>query len=387
MLRRRRTGSLQVAQLLITRLTDLGHAAQWGQVKKKSLKEKPKGTGRSEGAASGTRGRGRGGTERGVPERGRGRGGISMLGTCTYSLEGRGTRGRGRGETRGRGRGTLPASSDATSNAATIGSEETPATWGDIPSMEDVTLADTETTSINGINGTTTYDETPVAAIWTSPTADDYQSTTMTNGAAAQKPPLSSTPTPRQSRIVDPTAKFSWASIVKPAAPPPAPKAALPPKSTVPPLPQEPPVPQTTSRPSTRGQDVAEEPAQTIHDPFSTAEPSKPKVQLPQPALPYIPSIVSQPKEQIPIPAEPLTSRNLDLLEDQQSPVPNPPTPGVGAPRASPASKSEGPPGLSTRFTRASRDNPVVMPGMPSQPLSGIQLQFGYNLYRTLLMK
>ena len=54
----------------------LGHASQWGQVKKKSLKEKPKGTGRPEGAVAGTRGRGRGVSERGGAERGsRGRGG------------------------------------------------------------------------------------------------------------------------------------------------------------------------------------------------------------------------------------------------------------------------------------------------------------------------
>lgn len=53
----------------------LGHAAQWGQVKKKSLKEKPKVTGRPEGAAAGTRGRGRSVSERGTERGGRGRGG------------------------------------------------------------------------------------------------------------------------------------------------------------------------------------------------------------------------------------------------------------------------------------------------------------------------
>ena len=52
-----------------------GHASQWGQVKKKSLKDKPKATGRPEGAATGTRGRGRGGFERGAERGSRGRGG------------------------------------------------------------------------------------------------------------------------------------------------------------------------------------------------------------------------------------------------------------------------------------------------------------------------
>jgi hypothetical protein len=53
----------------------VGHASQWGQVKKKSLKEKPKGTGRPEGAVAGTRGRGRGVSDRGAERGSRGRGG------------------------------------------------------------------------------------------------------------------------------------------------------------------------------------------------------------------------------------------------------------------------------------------------------------------------
>ena len=54
---------------------DIGHAAQWGQVKKKSLKDKPKVTGRPEGSTTGGRGRGRGGSERGADRGSRGRGG------------------------------------------------------------------------------------------------------------------------------------------------------------------------------------------------------------------------------------------------------------------------------------------------------------------------
>ena len=60
----------------------IGHAAQWGQVKKKTLKDKPKVTGgRAEGTASPGRGRGRGGYERGGGgERGtRGRGGMITI--------------------------------------------------------------------------------------------------------------------------------------------------------------------------------------------------------------------------------------------------------------------------------------------------------------------
>lgn len=196
-------------------------------------------------------------------------------------------------------------------------------------------------------------------------------------------PPQKSTPSAaasRQSRIVDPKAKHSWASIVKPVAPPPAAKPA--PVSQPPPQPPQKPAQQpdpqasSGSRPSTRGHDMSEEPAQTIHDPFTAAEPAKPKVQLPQPALPYIPALPSQPKEQLQH-SEPLTSRNLDLLEDQQSPVPQPPTPSVAAHRASPAPKNEGPPGLNTRFARNSRDTPVIMPGLASQPIGAMQLQFG----------
>jgi hypothetical protein len=60
----------------------VGHATQWGQVKKKSLKEKTKSTGRAEGAPTGTRGRGRG-TERGAERGTRGRGGSSGCGRGT----------------------------------------------------------------------------------------------------------------------------------------------------------------------------------------------------------------------------------------------------------------------------------------------------------------
>ena len=56
----------------------LGHAAQWGQVKKKSLKEKTKTAGKPEGVAAGTRGRGRGGSERGTDRSARGRGGTVL---------------------------------------------------------------------------------------------------------------------------------------------------------------------------------------------------------------------------------------------------------------------------------------------------------------------
>jgi hypothetical protein len=306
---------------------------------------------------------------------------ISGFASGTNSAEGRGSRGRGRGEARGRGRGAAPVATDATSTAATIASDETPSTWPDATSADETTVADTESKDINGVNGTQSPEEpapiklpawgakieTPVVDVQPSPV----------NGAAAPKP-TPSTAASRQSRIVDPTAKFSWASIVKPAAPPPAAKPApVPQVSSRPPQVQPAqPVPQASSRPSTRGQDVSEEPAQTIHDPFSTAEPSKPKVQLPQPALPYIPSVLSQPKDQLAA-SEPLTSRNLDLLEDQQSPVPEPPTPSVAAHRASPAPKSEGPPGLNTRFARNSRDTPVIMPGIASQPIGAMQLQFG----------
>ena len=60
----------------------VGHATQWGQVKKKSLKDKTKATGRPEGAPTGTRGRGRG-AERGVERGSRGRGGSSDSGRGT----------------------------------------------------------------------------------------------------------------------------------------------------------------------------------------------------------------------------------------------------------------------------------------------------------------
>jgi hypothetical protein len=88
------------------------------------------------------------------------------------------------------------------------------------------------------------------------------------------------------------------------------------------------------------------------------------------------------PKEQPPPaapapPAEPLTSHNLDLLEDQQSPVLEPPAPSVTAHRVSPAPKSEGPPGLGPRFSRPTRENPVIMPSMASQSIGGMQIQFG----------
>ena len=307
-------------------------------------------------------------------------------------VDGRG-RGRGRGgETRGRGRGAAAGVlSDATSTAATIASDETPVVWSDMTSADDTTIPDPEPKVINGINGTKREEShTAPTSVWgqtttsTKPPPVEEAPPTNVNGIPPQRPTVSSTPSSRQSRIVDPTAKLSWANIVKPVAPPPAPKPAPPPKSApAPPPPQQqaPPPLQANSRPSTRGQDLAEEPAQTIHDPFSTSqEPSKPKVQLPQPVLPYIPSMV--PKEQPPPaapapPAEPLTSRNLDLLEDQQSPIPEPPIPSVTPHRVSPAPKSEGPPGLGSRFSRPTRENPVIMPSMASQSIGGMQIQFG----------
>ena len=310
---------------------------------------------------------------------------LVLLVSETNLLEGRGGRGRGRGEPRGRGRGgAAGVASDAISTAATIASDESPNAWGpDVASVDDTTLGDPEAQDFKSINGTKTHEETPAAStsVWGAPPVEEALPTppTNANGTLPQRPTISSNPS-RQSRIVDPTAKFSWASIVKPAAPPPAPKPAPPPQSAPQPPPaptqQVPPAPPTNSRPSTRGQEFSEEPAQTIHDPFATAEPSKPKVQLPQPALPYIPSMIQQPKESLP-PTEPLTSRNLDLLEDQQTPVSEPPTPSVTAHRASPAPKNDGPPGLTSRFSRPTRENPVIMPTMASQSLGGMPLQFG----------
>ena len=55
----------------------VGHATQWGQVKKKPLKDKQKNTGRPEGTPTGTRGRGRSGADRGGERDSRGRGGSS----------------------------------------------------------------------------------------------------------------------------------------------------------------------------------------------------------------------------------------------------------------------------------------------------------------------
>ena len=54
-----------------------GHAAQWGQVKKKSVKDKGKIAGRGEATSITARGRGRGGAERTSDRGGRGRGGMS----------------------------------------------------------------------------------------------------------------------------------------------------------------------------------------------------------------------------------------------------------------------------------------------------------------------
>jgi CUE domain len=67
----------------------VGHAAQWGQVKKKSMKDKPKPTGRADGpgAATSIRGRGRGGTDRGIERGGRGRGGIFVVNLANLQKE------------------------------------------------------------------------------------------------------------------------------------------------------------------------------------------------------------------------------------------------------------------------------------------------------------
>lgn len=359
----------------------IGYAAQWGQVKKKTIKDKPKATGRPEGAATGTRGRGRGGSDRGADRGTRGRGGIHKPCDLTDLVEGRGTRGRGRGEARGRGRSSAPAVSDAASTGATIASDETPVAWPDAASIDDARVSETEPKDVNGVNGAKVHNEahsasTPAWKPSTTPSIEESkpQLKPINGIIAPSKPPISSAPTSRQSRIVDPSSTFSWASIVKPAVPPPAPKPAPPAK--IAPPPPEPPAAQSTPLPSTQDKDVIEEPAQTIHDPFTTSEPSKPKVQLPQPALPYIPSLISPLKEQVP-PAEPLRSRSLDLLEDQKSPAQEPPVPSVTAHRTSPAPKGDGPPGLGPRFPRASRDNPVIMPSIAPQPLSGIQVQFG----------
>jgi len=280
-------------------------------------------------------------------------------------------------------------------------------------------------TAINGVHGTKAHGESPPqsSSVWgiaaAAPSKPNQpqvepvptQQRAAVNGAPPAKPTFTTTPTtvaPMTTRRVDPTAKMSWASIVKPTPPPPAPKPAPPPtapKAAAPPpvapvVQPEPPAasaPQTTaagSRPSTRGQDVIEEPAQTIHDPFvaSGESSSKPKVQLPtQPVLPYIPSLISQqspaakePATSVPSAPEPMTPRTLHLLEDQQSPVPEPPTTSVTAHRASaaPGTKTtEPPPGLGSgpRIARPTRENPVIMPTMASQSLSGLPVQFGFQ--------
>jgi hypothetical protein len=316
--------------------------------------------------------------------------------------------------------------SDFSFPSTTITSEETPVAWGESTFVDEIVEFDQGT---NGFKGdlddqtgiatvteivTTTADTTTTGTASWGATVEETTPVTTLNGTppVSYKVPISTTPTPRQSRIVDPSSKFSWASIVKPPAPSPAPKQPVQhqpspqsqqqqpqqhqqptPQPLAPPItPQEPvPIVQASSRPSTRDQDIIEELAQTIHDPFAAAEPSKPKVQLPQPqqqqpplqpALPYIPAIASQPKEsQLPPLADPLTSRNLDLLDNQQPPAAAPVEPSastsVQTHRASPAPKVEGPPpGLSGRFPR-NRDTPVILPGIASQALSGMQLQFG----------
>jgi len=55
----------------------VGYAAQWGKVKKRSVKDKGKIAGRSEGSSVTARGRGRGGAERSSDRGGRGRGGMT----------------------------------------------------------------------------------------------------------------------------------------------------------------------------------------------------------------------------------------------------------------------------------------------------------------------
>jgi hypothetical protein len=271
-------------------------------------------------------------------------------------------------EGRSRGRGAAPGSVDITSTSATVASDETPFVWPDFTTADETVVEEPKT--VDDINGTPHDDPAPFT--WGEETVVPPPSTV--NGAS-KKPPVSApAPTPsRQSRIVDPSAKFSWASIVKPATPPPPPP---PPKPQTPLKPvYQPPPPKTASRPSTRGHDVIEEPAQTIHDPFLTEIiTNKPKVQLPQPAFPQ-PALPHIPQPKLPHP-EPLTSRNLDLLEDQQPTSVVDPTPSVAAHRSSPTPKGDGPPGL-PRFPRNREITPVVMPGHLNQGLGGMQLQFG----------
>ena len=59
----------------------VGHVSQWGQVKKKSIKDKGKPTGRADGSGGtiNIRGRGRGGSDRGFERGGRGRAGIFVV--------------------------------------------------------------------------------------------------------------------------------------------------------------------------------------------------------------------------------------------------------------------------------------------------------------------
>jgi len=61
---------------LASSILKLGHATQWGQVKKKGTKDKAKPSSWTETAPTATRGRGRGGAERGADRGPRGRGGI-----------------------------------------------------------------------------------------------------------------------------------------------------------------------------------------------------------------------------------------------------------------------------------------------------------------------
>lgn len=364
----------------------LGHATQWGQVKRKGVKDKEKvvkSQSWTESPPSSGRGRGKAAPERGFDRGSRGRGGNSKVTKEANELDGgRGTRGRGRGEGtgRGRGRGGFSTTIDPPTSSAGFPSDETPVAWGDEePSFDDTAVADTEPKNVNGVNGSSHKDESASAqtSVWGKPIAapvETVQPVAETPILPQKVPPTSSTPT-RQSRVIDPTSKMSWASIVKPPPPPPKP-VPPPPQPVAAPISAPPPYQASlsSSRPSTKGQDILEEPAQTIHDPFAASEPSKPKVQLP---LPYIPPIIATPKEkQLPA-SDPLTSRNLDILEDQQTAVPEPPSGSVSAHQGSPGSKTEGPPGLNTRFARTSRDNPVIMPELASQSLSGVQLQFG----------
>ncbi|KAF9301413.1 hypothetical protein BGZ74_006749 [Mortierella antarctica] len=340
-------GDLEVA---ILRISD-GHATQWGEVKGKKKTPKPKAapersefrTQRGGFADRGSRGRtdatrgGRGGSTRGAP---RAQNGGDRHRKETEAAEWPATTTDSSTPT--------PASSGPSWAQITASSTSAPApTESSDPWSAPITSTSTEEPS--STPATTSNDD---ADSWDAPTSSATTDSWDTPAAADDSwGPSTTTPARKINTATIPAgSKMSWAKIVKPAEPVPAPKPAPAPAPASAPVAA--PAPVSIPEPVVKPEPV-EEVVESIPEPIVEVE--APKIEEP------VPEVVEQEEEKVEEPPKVKES----IVEPVSAPAPVTPV---------------GPPGLKSKATtqprRLNQDAPVVMPGSTSS-IQNVAVKFG----------